>query len=189
MDTPPVTFGDLVTPLFVVQGDRWLQPPTNGLLLASDPMLQTAWGLSESHVEGEIQRNLNGDLKSVQRPLDFISFLNRRSPDVPGMPLKPVGNSRLEVLAVEEYPVEKIQMNGDLLENLSVDFSTDPFSESFVKGAASRVKQSLNQVDHDRATFSRASMPWHVLIPNWQLHSWRDRGEKVFARDCNWPRP
>jgi hypothetical protein len=153
MDSPPVTFGDLVTPLFVVQGDRWLQPPTNGLLLASDPMLQTAWGLSESHVEGEIQRNLNGDLKSVQRPLDFISFLNRRSPDVPGMPLKPVGNSRLEVLAVEEYPVEKIQMNGDLLENLSVDFSMDPFSESFVKGAAARVKQSLNQVDHDRATF------------------------------------
>lgn len=153
MDSPPVTFGDLVTPLFVVQGDRWLQPPTNGLLLASDPMLQTAWGLSESHVEGEIQRNLNGDLKSVQRPLDFISFLNRRAPDVPGMPLKPVGNSRLEVLAVEEYPVEKIQMNGDLLENLSVDFSMDPFSESFVKGAAARVKQSLNQVDHDRATF------------------------------------
>ena len=153
MDSPPVTFGDLVTPLFVVQGDRWLQPPTNGLLLASDPMLQTAWGLSESQVEGEIQRNLNGDLKSVQRPLDFISFLNRRSPNVPGMPLKPVGNSRLEVLAVEEYPVEKIQMNGDLLESLSVDFSTDPFSESFVKGAASRLKQSLNQVDHDRATF------------------------------------
>ena len=69
MDSPPVTFGDLVTPIFVVQGDRWLQPPTNGLLLASDPLLQSAWKLSEIQVNSEIKRKLEGSLNSFQRPL------------------------------------------------------------------------------------------------------------------------
>jgi hypothetical protein len=153
MDSPPVTFGDLVTPLFVVQGDRWLQPPTNGLLLASDPLLQSAWGLSENQVSSELDRKLNGDRKGFQRPLDFIAFLNERSASKRNLPLKNVGESRLEVMSVEEYPVEKIRMDGVLLENLSENFALDPFSESFVKGAAARVKRTLSEVDHDKATF------------------------------------
>jgi hypothetical protein len=44
-------------------------------------------------------------------------------------------------------------MEGALLENLSDDFSVDPFAESFVKGVAARLKQALNEVNHDRATF------------------------------------
>jgi hypothetical protein len=153
MESPPVTFGDLVTPLFVVQGDRWLQPSTNGLLLASDPLLQTAWGLSEKQADSEIERKLLASLSDFQRPLDFIAFLNRRAAGNRNLPLKNVGDSRLEVLSVEQYPVEKIRMEGLLLENLSEDFTLDPFSESFVKGAAARVKRTLNEVDNDRATF------------------------------------
>jgi len=153
MDSPPVTFGDLVTPLFVVQGDRWLQPPTNGLLLASDPMLQTAWGLSRKQAESEIESMLLASPHNVQRPLDFIAFLNRRSVRNRNLPLKGVGGSRLEVAAVEDYPVEKIRMDGVLLQNLAEDFAQDPFSESFVKGAAARVRRTLNEVNNDRATF------------------------------------
>ncbi len=153
MDSPPVTFGDLVTPLFVVQGDRWLQPPTNGLLLASDPMLQTAWRLSKNQANSEIESMLLATPHTVQRPLDFIAFLNRRSVRDRNLPLKSVGESRLEVAAVEDYPVEKIRMDGALLENLAEDFALDPFSESFVKGAAARVRRTLNEVDNDRATF------------------------------------
>jgi hypothetical protein len=153
MDSPPVTFGDLVTPLFVVHGDRWLQPATNGLILASDPLLPAAWGLSEKQVESEIKRKLEDAPASFQRPLDFIAYLNKRSADNNNLPRKGVGESRLEVQAVEEYPVEKIKMEGVLLQNLSEIFEPDPFSESFVKGAAASVKQMLNEVDHDRATF------------------------------------
>ncbi|MBT8047246.1 MAG: hypothetical protein KJO92_02455, partial [Gammaproteobacteria bacterium] len=153
MDSPPVTFGDLVTPLFVVQGDRWLQPATNGLLLASDPMLKTAWEQSERQADGEIARKLSGDLTQDQRPLDFVAFLNRRSAGITALPVKAVGSSRLQVLAVEEYPVEKIQMDGALLESLSENFTVDPFAESFVKGAAARITRALNEVSHDRATF------------------------------------
>jgi len=153
MDSPPVTFGDLITPLFVVQGDRWLQPPTNGLLLASDPMLQTAWRLSRKQADGEVESMLLATPHTVQRPLDFIAFLNRRSVRDRNLPLKSVGESRLQVAAVEDYPVEKIRMDGALLENLAEDFALDPFSESFVKGAAARVRRTLNEVDNDRATF------------------------------------
>jgi len=153
MDSPPVTFGDLVTPLFVVQGDRWLQPPTNGLLLASDPMLQTAWGLSRKQADSKIESMLLATPPNVQRPLDFVAFLNRRSVRDRNLPLKSVGESRLEVAAVEDYPVEKIRMDGVLLQNLAEDFTLDPFSESFVKGAAARVRRTLSEVDNDRATF------------------------------------
>jgi len=62
-------------------------------------------------------------------------------------------DSGLDILAVEKYPVEKIQMRGELLEDLSESYSLDPFSEAFVQGAATRVKRTLNMVDHDKATF------------------------------------
>ena len=64
-----------------------------------------------------------------------------------------VGVIAVRQLAVEQYPVEKIQMNGELLVNLSTDYEPDPFAEAFVKGAATRVKQTLNEMDHDKATF------------------------------------
>jgi hypothetical protein len=153
MDSPPVTFGDLVTPLFVVQGDRWLQPATNGLLLASDPLLQTSWGLSKQQAVSEIGSKLNNTTNNVLRPLDFIAFLNGQGKKNREVPLKSVGNARLQLMAVEDYPVEKIRMDGVLLATLSENYSVDPFAESFVKGAASRVKQVLNEVNHDRATF------------------------------------
>jgi hypothetical protein len=153
MDSPPVTFGDLVTPLFVVHSDRWLKPPTNGLLLASDPLLQAAWALSEQQVEEEIRSRLVNAPIRHQRPLDFIEFLDRRAAGVAGIPTAAVGEARFGKGAVEQYPVEKIQMQGAMLENLSEEFSVDPFSESFVEGAAARVRQTLSTVDHDRATF------------------------------------
>jgi hypothetical protein len=142
-----------VTPLFVVHSDRWLQPSTNGLLLSSDPLLRAAWNLSEEQVENELQSKLDFAPLNYQRPLDFISFLNSRTSDNRDLPMKDVDDSRRDVIAVEQYPIEKIRMDGALLENLSSDYSLDPFSESFVRGAASRIKRSLNDVDHDKATF------------------------------------
>ncbi|NNK37815.1 MAG: hypothetical protein HKP03_05000, partial [Xanthomonadales bacterium] len=153
MDSPPVTFGDLVTPIFVIHSDRWLQPSTNGLLLSSNPLVRSAWELSERQVESELESKLAFQPAGFQRPLDFISFLNHRAVPKGDLPLKSVGVSRQEVIAIENYPVEKIQMDGMLLENLSAEYELDPFAESFVRGAADRVIQKLNEVDHDKATF------------------------------------
>ncbi len=154
MDSPPVTFGDLVTPIFVIHSDRWLQPSTNGLLLSSNPLVRSAWELSELQVESELDSKLAYRPAEFQRPLDFVSFLNHRSVPRGDLPLKSVGDARRDVIAIENYPVEKIQMDGALLENLSADYELDPFAESFVRGAADRVIQKLNEVDHDKATFS-----------------------------------
>lgn len=153
MDSPPITFGDLVTPLFVVHSDRWLQPATHGLLLASEPLMGTSWEQSEEQVVEALESRLRQEVNRHQRPLDFVSFLARRAPAAAGLPLKPVGDGQDGLMAVEDYPLEKILMDGTLLQNLSAQYETDPFAEAFVKGAASRVMQSLGQVDHDRATF------------------------------------
>jgi len=153
MDSPPITFGDLVTPLFVVHSDRWLQPATNGLLLSSDPLVGTAWQLSVEQAGSALRSRLDDTPPQYQRPLDFVSFLNRRAPDPPGVPLKPVGAGPGQAIAVEQYPLEKIQMDGALLVNLSADYERDPFAESFVRGAATRIKQTLNTIDRDKATF------------------------------------
>jgi len=153
MDSPPITFGDLVTPLFVVHSNRWLQPSTNGLLLSSDPLIGAAWTLSEEQAESALDSRLHGMPIRYQRPLDFIAFLSRRAPPPGDVPLKSVGSPPDSELAVEHYPVEKIRMSGDLLLNLSAASEPDPFAESFVRGAAARIRQTLNQIDHDRATF------------------------------------
>lgn len=153
MDSPPVTFGDLVTPLFVVHSDHWLRPSTNGLLLSSEPLLEAAWDQSREQTASKLRSRLEFAPSREQRPLDFIAFLNSRANPGRSLPLKQVGESGRDVLAVESYPVEKIQMNGGLLENLSAESELDPFAESFVRGAATRIIQTLNRVDHERATF------------------------------------
>jgi hypothetical protein len=153
MDSPPVTFGDLVTPLFVVHSDRWLRPSTNGLFLSSVPLVHASWQLSSEQASQQVDSKLAYSPMTYQRPLDFISFINTRVEDRRNLPLKEAGDSQLDLLAVEEYPLEKIQMPGELLGDLSESYSRDPFAESFVRGAATRVKRTLNRVNHDKATF------------------------------------
>ena len=46
MDSPPLTFGDIVTPLFVIHANRWTRAPTNGLLLSSEALVEASWMLS-----------------------------------------------------------------------------------------------------------------------------------------------
>lgn len=153
MDSPPVTFGDLVTPLFVVHSNRWVRPPTNGLWLSSDPLVQAAWEQSSTQARRQVESKMGQAGAAYQRPLDFIAFLNSRSRGRQNLPLKSAGGAHQDLIAVEDYPVEKIMMDGALLENLADDWTQDPFAESFVKGAANRVKQTLNSVNHDKATY------------------------------------
>ncbi|MEE4294023.1 MAG: hypothetical protein V2I79_08620 [Xanthomonadales bacterium] len=153
MESPPVTFGDLVTPLFVLHGNRWTQPATHGLFLASEPMLQAAWDQSKTSADRNRSSRLKYGAPPWQRELDFIHFLTGRDRDSDGLPLKGLDEARGELMAVEVYPVEKIRMPGPLLQDLASDYSRDPFVEAFVRGAAGSIKLMLNRIDHDRATF------------------------------------
>jgi len=153
MDAPPLTFGDIVTPLAVVHADHWMRPPTNGLVLASEPLLATAWRQSSDIAEEEFAGRL--DLRPIDdgRSLDFVDFLNGDVPliEVPG---KPVGERRPSLAAVERYPVEKIRMDGDTVAAWVASPGEDPFQRSFASGVGSRLERALARIDHDRATFS-----------------------------------
>lgn len=153
MDSPPVTFGDLVTPLLVVRGNRWMQPATNGLVLASDPLLRASWDLSANSARHDLEARADFDENGFHRELDFIHFLASRNSAARDLPRKGLNESRRELMSVEVYPVEKILLNGALLQNLADDYANDPFVEAFVRDAGHNVKRLLNQIDHDRATF------------------------------------
>jgi hypothetical protein len=153
MDSEPLTFGDIVTPLFVVHANRWLRPSTHGLLLASEPLASAAWVQSEQQAMEQATRRFEDRPLDYRRPLDFISFLDggeRRSGE---LPLKSPGEARRDVIAVEIHPLEKIRMEGELVARLDSYYAEDPFARDFVQGAATRVVTALNRVDHDRATF------------------------------------
>jgi hypothetical protein len=153
MDAEPLTFGDIVTPLFVVHANRWLRPPTHGLLLSSEPLVGAAWVQSERQAETQARNRLDDDIFEFRRPLDFVTFLDEGPGSRSGLPLKRPSASRGDVRSVELHPLEKIRMDPEAVQAMGSDGSVDPFADKFVKGAATRIVDALNPVDHDRATF------------------------------------
>ncbi len=153
MDAEPLTFGDIVTPLFVVHANRWLRPSTHGLLLSSDPLMESAWQQAETQAEEQFKIRFAQSDAMYTRPLDFVTFLQQGSRKIPDLPLKSIGEARREVIAVEQYPIEKIRMDGAIVAALPRNHSVDPFALDFVNGATTRVEIALNRTDHDRATF------------------------------------
>jgi hypothetical protein len=153
MDAPPVTFGDLVTPLIVVKSSRWVQPSMSGLLVSSPPLESAAWRQAQDESAKHFAARLDGEIWTVPPSLDFISFLAERDKAKLALPSKNISNGRQQTIAIEQYPVEKIQMNGPIVARLEVDDSVDPFVRSFVNGATGRIVETLNTIDYDRATF------------------------------------
>ena len=153
MESPPITFGDLVTPLIVVKSSRWVQPSLGGLLVTSPPLKNSAWRQVSNDSGRHVEARMEGDTLTEVASLDFVSFLAERNMGSPGVPSKGMGNGSQQLSAVEQYPLEKIQMNGIVVGGLEEDFSVDPFKRGFVNGASSRIVDILNSIDHDRATF------------------------------------
>jgi hypothetical protein len=153
MDSPPLTFGDIVTPLFVVHADHWIRPSTHGLLLSSEVLAGAAWLRAREQAEQQAARMLDPLAPRGERPLAFVTFLDRGDPAYADLPLKSPAESRRDVVAVEIYPLEKIRMDETLMDQFELGPPVDPFAEEFVRGAATRIAQALNRADHDRATF------------------------------------
>jgi hypothetical protein len=153
MDSAPLTFGDIVTPLFVIHANRWLRPSTHGLLLASAPLAGSAWQQSFRQADEQVGSRWQDRLPGYDRPLDFIAFLDQGNAVDVEPPRKSPGESGSDVVAVEIHPLEKIRMDGALLEQQPLALEPDPFAEQFVRGAATRIVAALNRADHDRATF------------------------------------
>jgi len=153
MDAPPVTFGDLVTPLVVIKSSRWAMPSLNGLLLASEPLIESAWRLSRQQAERQFDARLDGGTDSRPVSLDFVSFLAERDAVAPELPVNRAGGRDGERIAIEQYPLEKIQMDRELVARVDEEGASDPFARDFVRGASARIVELLNGIDHERATF------------------------------------
>lgn len=153
MDEPPVTFGDLVTPLVVVKSSRWARPALNGLLIASDPLVGAAWRQAEGDVTRQLNERLEGQPESSGDSLEFIAFLAERDAPVVPVPRRSPGGRDSARIAIEAYPVEKLQMDPDLVAVIESGSADDPFARDFARGAAGRILDLLQDVDHERATF------------------------------------
>ncbi len=55
--------------------------------------------------------------------LEFISFLRERDEAELALPLKSGGDGNQQMAAIEQYSLEKIRMNGELIATLPEDFS------------------------------------------------------------------
>jgi hypothetical protein len=157
MESPPVTFGDLVTPLVTVKSSRWLSPALNGLLISSEPLTEAAWRQSRVQTNAHLQRRLEGRAEDRFASLEFVSFLAERNAVSENAPAQaagqPVSHSSDSLLAIEQYGVEKIRMNGEQVADLVEVFPTDPFESAFTSGFASRIIRLLGLIDIDRATY------------------------------------
>lgn len=153
MDAPPVTFGDLVTPMIVVKSSRWIQPALGGLLISSPPLVSSAWRQARKEADYSLRSRFDDTPQGGDSSLEFISFLRERDEAALAMPLKTGGDGNRKMAAVEQYSLEKIRMNGELVATLPEDFSVDPFGQAFVKGASTRIIEVLNSIDHEKATF------------------------------------
>ena len=153
MNTPPVTFGDLVTPLIIVKSSRWIQPAMSGLLISSQPLASSAWRQIQRETHKDLQSKLDDRPLEISASLGFISFLGERDAVNLALPLKHTGNGNQQLAAIEQYSLEKIQMNGSVIASLPDNYAVDPFVQSFVKGASTRIVEVLNSVDHEKATF------------------------------------
>ncbi len=153
MNTPPVTFGDLVTPLILVKSSRWVQPSLGGLLISSPPLASSAWRQARDEAKSSFKSRLDDNPQVLDSSLGFISFLRERDQPDLALPLKGTGAGNPSMVAIEQYSLEKIQMNGAVIASLPNDFSVDPFVTGFVKGVSTRITEMLNSIDHDKATF------------------------------------
>ena len=133
MDSPPLTLGDIVTPMVVIHADRWIRPSTHGLLLSSEPLVEVGWVHALEQAEGSARSMLSGEVEPRPRPLDFITYLDRGDQSAGNLPTKGPGESRREVVSVEVHPLEKIRMDADLMRNLEHNPDIDPFAEEFFR--------------------------------------------------------
>ena len=152
MDSPPVTFGDLVTPLIVVKSDRWINPALNGLLISSEPLVSSALRQSSSKIDQQLAARLADTRENQPAALEFIAHLGERGQGTLPVPVTQA-RARIQTSAVEQYPLEKIQMDGMLIANLEEEYAIDPFARDFVQGVGTRIIELLNSMNIERATF------------------------------------
>ena len=150
MGNTPLTFGDLVTPLVVVRTDHRAAPATDGILLASQPLLAYAGGQGRESAARSLQSLEAGKLDTTPPAHAFVAYLaNGDQARLASQPLTLDPDKN----AVQIYPLEKIRLDDDELRALEADDSgaVDPLANAFSSAFADRIVAMLNHLDMDKA--------------------------------------
>lgn len=150
MDSEPITFGDLITPLVVVHADHRAAAPTNGVLLASSAIAGVSAKQSREAALSSFETIQSGGFENTVRPLDFISYLGGSG----GIEAPTQGMSLVtEEHAVQVYPLEKIRLDAAVMTSLTSDSTVqiDPLEAKFSSSTADRIVDLLNSIDIEKA--------------------------------------
>ena len=150
MGGKPLTFGDLITPMVVVRSDHRAAPASQGVLMASGPLMAVAGGQGRTAVHQSITAIENGDIKADKTELAFISYLANRPTSK--LAVTKLGNGQ-EVNAAQYYPMEKILLDRNALASMQskAKDNIDPLENAFSSAFADRIVAMLNDTDVDKA--------------------------------------
>jgi len=130
MGNVPLTFGDLITPLVTVRTDHRASAPTQGVLMASRPLISRAVAEGREMALESIEAMQRGNLEPSIPELDFVSYITNDTPkkvSVQKLATRSDTNSAM-VLPVEKVRVPASEMN--LLKGAS-DGSVDPLDNIY----------------------------------------------------------
>jgi len=150
MSDVPLTFGDLITPLVTVRTDHRAAAPTQGLLLASQPLVTRAAAEGREVALETIEAMQRGDLDPAIPELDFVSYITNDTPQkvsVQKLATRSDKNSTL-VLPVEKVRIPVSEMT--LLAGAS-DGTVDPLDDIYTEALSKRVVALINGLDTDKA--------------------------------------
>jgi len=150
MGDVPLTFGDLVTPLVTVRTDHRASAPTQGLLMASRPLVSRAAAEGREAALQTIDALQRGDLDPVIPELDFVSYITNDTPQAVS-----VQNlaTRSDKNAAMVLPVEKVRIPVSemaLLKGAS-DGTVDPLDGVYTDALSRRIVALINGLDTDKA--------------------------------------
>jgi hypothetical protein len=150
MGDKPLTFGDLVTPIVTVRTDPRASVASEGILMASEPIVSAAAGGNYAQAITDATSLQSGRIEAGVPALDILSHISG-TPQI--FPATQSLQSRSSD-AVKVYPVEKIQLDRTALAVLGSD-DTDILEAPFTNGFANQIIQMINTTDVTKATMLR----------------------------------
>ena len=165
MDSQPLTFGDLITPLVTVRTDHRAAAPTQGLLMASRPLTAHAAGNSHKIAMSGMSEIQAGQFDNTAPELDFISYLAKG--DVKVLPTQGLTMGERSH-AVQTLPVEKLQMDRSALTSLDdgQKGTVDPLRDVFSKNFANRIIDIINETPIEKASMMKRAAAISEFDPN-----------------------
>jgi len=155
MQSEPLTFGDIVTPLVSVRTDARASAATQGVLLTTRPLIRGAVANGRKTTAASLVDIQNGSLDTDIAELDFITYLNGTAPvQVVSQPLS--SRNRSNTLAT--LPIEKIRLDGDDIRALGDGRQAgiiDPLEDKFSAGFANQIVRMINDTDINKASMVR----------------------------------